>query len=249
MKHRFAFLALPVLCGAVLLSVGSAADEKKPPTAEDKARREAQAEDARLLAEAARLAEIGQKYKSPEALIAAGTLVRRVNARTEGKFGQLTAKVTVLDEKGNPVPNARIETVKTTSLDDLASGYFDAASALAIELKTSKEVDALIRAAKTRTFEGRGAYGGPQLVTRVLGPHESHRYEFEFDEHSLAAVGFEATGNCRWELRNGEHRLFELTSFNGQYGWVPEREHRGRHYEFTVRNEERRPVTYRLATN
>src|ERR1700730_14424181 len=99
------WMGLAAVCAAVTLFVplSPAEDAKpKPPSAEEAAKQATQAGDVELLAAAYRLAEIGEKHKSPEALVGAGSLILKLKAMTKGELGELALKPEVQDENDKP---------------------------------------------------------------------------------------------------------------------------------------------------
>src|SRR5207248_2042458 len=133
--------------------------------ASDEAREEAKKKEAgaravELLAEAHRLAAIAEKDKMPEAYITAGSLVRQVKAMTAGaRKGKPDAKVQVRGKNDKPVKGAKVKAEKSKSLDAMAERFFDLADELGAQLNLTKEVKALIRAARARDTKARGRIG------------------------------------------------------------------------------------------
>ncbi len=243
------WLGLVLLLGLAAPAVWSA--DQAPPSAAE-ARQEAQAKDVELLADAYRLAEFAETHKAPEAYVAAGSLIRKLKALTKGQIDQLDAKPEVLDENDKPVKGAKVETQKSESLDDIAQGFFDSASALGLELKLGPEVEALMKAAKARNYDrgARGAVGGPKWFTRALGPKQKHVYTIAFDTLTIASVGFQSSATTRCKMQIGGYTHFNQVVRVGNYTWKP-KEDRGpvKIYTITVHNPHNSPVVYKLFTN
>lgn len=238
---------------AVLGLVGSAALlSAQAPQSAAEAKQEAQAKDVELLADAYRLAEFAETHKAPEAYVAAGSMILKLRALTKGEIGQLDAKPEVLDENEKLVKGAKVETQKPETLDDIAQGFFGSASALALELTISKEVETLIRAAKARNYDrgARGAVGGPKWFACPLGPKQTHVYNIPFDTYSIGSIGFQASATTRCKMQIGSYVHFNQVVRVGQYTWKP-KEDRGpvKNYVITVHNPHNSPVTYKLFTN
>lgn len=246
------WLAMVALLGATAFLVPpSSADDPKPT---NQARQEAQANDVELLAQAYKLAEFADKHKAPEAYVTAGALVLKLNAQTKGKLGKLEVKPEVQDEAGKLVKGAEAKTEEAEGLQDVAEGFLDQASKLAKDLKMSPEVEALIKAAKSRRYtddlEKRGAIGGPKLVVRVLPPKQTHVYEILFDTYSIGALGFQASAPTRCKMQHGSSVHFNQLVTVGQYTWKPNQKAGPvGGFMVTVHNPHKVPVMYRLFTN
>jgi len=245
-------MALGAVCAAVTLLVlpAPAEDPKpKPPSTAEAAKQATQAGDVELLAAAYKLAEIGDKQKSPEALVGAGSLILKLKALTKGEMGELALKPEVQDEKGQPIAGAKVEAAKPESLEEIAQVFFDTASNLGKDLKMSDEVEALIKAAKARKYDEspRGAKGGPKWLTRTIGPHQMHVYNWPFHGHSLASVGVRGSAPLHTKMRTGDRIHFDGTTGVGQYSWVPQ----GTHPTATisVQNPHNFKVSYQLFSN
>jgi hypothetical protein len=251
MFHKLFWLGLAVLAATMtMLAPPSAADDPKSPT---EARQEAQANGVELLAEAYRLAEFARTQKAPEAYVTAGSLLLKLHADTKGQIGELDVKPEVLDENDKPIADAKVETQKPQRFDALANDFFDSASALGVELKVSKEVEALIKAARSRRYtpdvETRGAVGGPKLIVRRLPPKQSHVYDIPFDTHSVGSIGFEASAPTRCKMAFGAYVHFNQVVRVGQYTWRPRPKEPIRTFTITIKNQHDTPVTYKLFTN
>lgn len=246
MKRKTFWLGVVALLGATTLP--STADDPKPG---DAAAQEAQAGDVELLAAAYQMAAIGEKEKLPEAYVAAGSLVLKLKARCKGEMGRLDVVPEVQDENDKPLKGVAVETQKSENLDDLAQEFFDAASALAKDPKTSAAVEALIKSAKTRTYAPgtRGAVGGPKWFTRVLGPHQTHVYKIPFDTYSVGSVGFQASAPTRCTMNIGGYVHFNQVVSVGNYTWQPKPDREVKTYTISVHNGRHVPVTYKVFTN
>src|SRR5262249_22001879 len=149
-----------------------------------------------------KMADFGREAKSPEALIAAAGLLRKVSAGRAGKPGALTDKP--VEDNDKPVGEG---TLKTRSLEEEANEWFRDASDLAAagDPKVSKAVDLLIKEAKERKYGSdvgtRGAAGGPKWVSRPLAPGESHVYNIPFVTGVPAAIGLKSTGSAPMRVK------------------------------------------------
>src|SRR5262249_24461983 len=149
------------------------------------------------------------------------------------------------------IKDAKVESRKPESLDDIAQDYFDSATRLGAELKMSKEVEALIKAAKARNYEtgARGAVGGPKWFTRVLGPKQTHVYNMSFDVNSVGAIGCEASAPTRCKMVINDYVHFDQVVRIGQYSWKPRPDWPIKTYTIMVHNHHDYPVTYKVFTN
>lgn len=243
MKRVLCALSFLVLCSLV----GGA-----EPTADEKQAK--QAEDIDLMIQAAQLADVGKRLKSPEAYLAAGSLLLQLEARTKASgFGTLNVKPTVLDDKDQPVAGARVETQKALPLKDMAEDHFDAASALGAELKLGKALDEAIKLAKTRPYDtgARGALGGPQrLVGVVLLPGQTHEYPLRFAPPAAASIGYTSSGPVRFSFSGPGSVSFSGKDVAGRFNWVPPANADGKLYKVTIRNPSgKAAVAYTLLTN
>lgn len=253
MTGVYKWMGLTAVGAAVILFVPlSPADDvkSKPPSTDQADKQAAQASDVELLAAAYRLAEIGEKYKSPEALVAAGSLILKLKALTKGELGELALKPEVQDENDKPIEGAKVEVPKPESLEEIAQGFFDTASGLGTELKASHEVEAMIKAAKGRKYDAgaRGAKGGPKVLTGTVGPHQTHTYHISFDAHAIAAIGFHASAPLRAKMIQGSQIHFDQVLATGEYRWMPQGK-KGATVVITVQNPHKSKVTYQLFSN
>jgi hypothetical protein len=129
-----------------------------------------------------RTAEFGRDNKSPEALVAAGVMLRSLRA---AKKTAITEQPT--DENGKPVEGKPLE---DRSFADEAAGLFAEASLMAAEMKLDR-FDAYIDSAKTRNT--RGVVGGARSIRRKIGPGQVHHYHFKFECAKPCVVGFNAS--------------------------------------------------------
>ena len=227
-----------------------------PPKPRESAAKKAQAEDVELLADAYRLAEFAEKHQAPEAYVTAGSLVLKLKARTKGQMARPTDQPQVADAAGKEIPNARPEANPPESLDDIADGFFTAASALGVKLKTSAEVEALVKAARARAYapadvETRGPVGGPRVYSYVLAPKATHTYHVPFDVYNLAAVGVQASGPVRCKMWQGPFQHYDQLVRVGKYVWKPQspRNQETVNFGFSVHNPNNFPVNYTLLMN
>jgi hypothetical protein len=246
MRRRLICIVIAGLLIAPLVIAAQGAGDKTDDA------QQAQAADVELLAEAHQLAETGQKLKVPEAYVAAGRLLLRLQKQTGGKLGKIDAEPKIEDDDGNPIKGAKAEVAQVESLEKTADNFFGDALALAVEQKNVEPVRALIKAVKDDPggASERGAIGGPKLIARVIPPRQTHVWAIAFDTHSMAAVGFQATAPCRCRMVNQNgHEFFDQTVRSGKFVWQPRGKSHLKGFMVTVHNPHKAPVTYRLFTN
>jgi hypothetical protein len=243
---------LPVLLAGGLLAAvlpsGAAPDK-----GEEKEKQE-KADAIGDLITAYKMADFGRESKSPEALIAAASLLRKVSAGRAGKLGALTEKP--VDDNDKPVAEG---TLKTRSLEEEANDLFRDASDLAAagDAKVSKAVDQLIKEAKERKYgldDGvtkRGAFGGPKWVSRPIAPGEAHVYNIPFVTGVPAALGLKSTGMAPLHVKmhiGGFVHFDQVVKF-GEYNWVPKPDVPVKTFTIRITNVSGRPTAYTLLTN
>ena len=163
-----------LLLGGLLVAVPpSAADEKKDeePKPEEKVVEE--------ITNAYRLAEFGRKNKSPEALIAAGSVLRSLK-------GARLAKIT---DKPKFEEDDKSEEVKGKNFEEQADDLFEEDRAIAAKEKI-RGVDGLIKAAKDREY--RAVVGGPRNINRTIGARATHVFNIDVFPNQFSTFGFRA---------------------------------------------------------
>jgi hypothetical protein len=222
------WLAVAVLIGGL---VGLALCD--PARAEDKKEKsdsEIKAEVVKNLAAAAEMAQIGRDKQAPapEALIAAASLLRKVDAwltsqnltlekldlPVQGGTGQPPA-----DEKKGKKIDAPAE--KEKSLKDQAAALFDEARDIG-----GPGVVAMIKAARAREykfeFKKRGAIGGPKRVTRIVPGNGWHGYTIWFEANKPAVVAVRSNGFVRFRVRlPGTGEVMNTAAMSSSYSWFP----------------------------
>jgi hypothetical protein len=178
-----------VLLAAVALILGLwpvGADAQKKKDKEPAASEDQAGDDIAELVNAYKLAEFGRKNDAPEALITAGSLLRRF---AKMQMGKIAEKATIEVEKGaKDEPLDKV--AQAPDYEEEANALFDEAQALATKLKVN--VDKLIKMAKERP-NTRGVIGGPRSISRMVGPKQTLVYHFNFEPHRPCAVGFQAS--------------------------------------------------------
>lgn len=163
-------------------------------------------------------------YQSPEALVAAGGILLRVQ-KDSGGFQ-------AVDEKGEPVKDG-----KAADLAKQADELFAQARTLAKGDKArTSEVEELIKQAKA-VEEKRGAVGKPRTVTRVLKPGETVEIIIGFVPSSPASVSYTTAGGPRQQceiIGPGGNTLYDNTGRDGTHNWT------------TVKDDKKRMITIRL---
>jgi len=257
-------LKLRVLVGSLALAVALtgawspvAAQGTKEPTKEELAQAADRADVVAQLATAANLAAFGRgelgdetglkAAKSPEALVAAGGILLRINAATGGEMKAITTKPT--NDKGETL---KVELAKNTPLADEAKGLFDAARAMVASDKAkTTALEGLIKQAEEVTK--RGACGGPRTLCCTANGGETHTYVVPFIGGCPAAVAMTSNGPGKIRLEilspNGD------TMFDGKGGWAnynwktSGNANVTRNITIKVTNLGRNPTPYRVTTN
>ncbi len=132
-----------------------------------------------------RMAEFGRNAKtpSPEALVAAGSLLRSLKG---AKLTKIAEKPTDADGKA-----AAGEDQATQNYEEQANELFDEAIALATKQGQDKTITELIKIAKARQY--RAVLGGPKTINRTIGPNGWAVYNMEFEPHKRGTFGFRAS--------------------------------------------------------
>jgi len=181
LKRRWLFgvvAAVVALAGATMLP---AAQEKK---AAEKSERTA--DD--IIADAVtayKMADFGRDHKSPEALVAAASLLRSLQGI---KMDAIAEKPTGEDDK-TPADG---QEEKVKSFAEQADELFDEASALGLTLKLAY-VEPMIKAARAREYRTRAVVGGPKTIRRGIGPRKTESFHFKFQPNQIGSIGFRAS--------------------------------------------------------
>lgn len=199
---KFRWLAALLFGGAVLCLAATdpvaGQDGEEPLTKEE----EAQRENLQDLLMAHRLAAFAKAYKAPEALVTAGGLLLKVNSAIKGE-AKVDASAT--DEKGNTV-----EAVKAKSLKEEAADLFDAALGMK---PGSKELQAMIKAARTRdykkdpAFADRGVVGGPKRISKRVDAGGRQHFNLKFASGQPGSVALTSSAPVRFIVRAGGSTL------------------------------------------
>jgi hypothetical protein len=180
------------LAASSLLLLPAGADAQKKKKDPGKAGEQYKAEDVlNDIITAYRLKEFGEKHKSPEALIAAGSLLRKA---ATAKLENIAEQPTIEDDKGNKVEASK-EPAKSVSLADEADTIFAHALGLANELKLTG-IDKLIQLAEKREYKQpgeRAVIGGPQAIQRTINPGQTQVYHFKFQPQMPCAIGLRSS--------------------------------------------------------
>ncbi len=191
--------------------------EKDAGKAKEESEEEANARAMKEIITAAEMADFGGKHNAPEALIAAGSLLRKV-AFERGKDFLQPLDTPVVDDKGNKVD---VSAVKEKSLEDQARELFNQANAMAVEQKLN--LTRLIKAAREREYKkGRAAFGGPRRVTHRVLRGRWNYYNLSFVPNQTAAVALRSNYPVRlvvWQQGVGVLSNNVVTA--GNYTWVP----------------------------
>jgi hypothetical protein len=215
MLRRYTLLALMLAAGVLFAALPSGAadkDEKKESEAETKA-----AGKATLIVDlitANRMAEFGREHKAPEALVAAGSLLRQAATRANEGLGVLGEKP--IDENGKEIKE---EPKKSADLKDQARDLFDEARAMA---SGDKAMMAVIKEAETREYKTRDVFGGPKRVERAINPGQVHVYHIPFITNLPASVGLTSQGSTlHFQIKAGDAELFAVRGNYANYNWTP----------------------------
>ena len=165
--------------------------------------------------------------QSPEALVAAGGILLRVQ-KASGGFE-------AVDDKGEAAKDG-----KAADLTAQAEQLFADARNLAKGNKVrAGEVDDLIKLAKAVENQ-RGAVGKPRVNTKVLKPGESVEITIGFVPGSPATVSYTTAGGPRQQVEiigpNGK-TLYDNTGRDGSHSWT------------TVNDDKKRMITIRLTNH
>jgi len=221
---------IPVLLLCGLLGVNlcpSRAEDEKSSSKDDKDKPDAKQGNVKDIVTAHQMAEFGRSYKAPEALIAAGALLRKVHAMTDGK---VDASVDLsATEKGTDG--------EAKSYKDLSDELFDEATAM----KKSEAVEELIKEAKKREyskpkdFEERGVLGGPKRISRKVDAGGLHRFNINFVANQAGTVALTSDRPVRFIIRLGESTLNNSVVTSYHYTFMPRGRGVSRKVEIEVR--------------
>ena len=224
-----------LLLGLVFAMTGMAsAAEPTKAEMESAARRGKMVED---LVTASRLMAFGKgefaeasglkDFQSPEALVAAGGILLRVQKGSGG--------FEAVNEKGEMVKDG-----KTADLTKQADELFkDARNLVKGDKARASEIEALIKQAQT-IEDKRGAVGKPRSITKVLKPGESVEITIGFVPACEATVSYVCAGGPKQQceiIAPGGKTLYDNTGRDGSHTWT------------TVHDDKKRMITIRLTNN
>ncbi len=132
-----------------------------------------------------------------EALVTAASLLRRL---AKVNMEQLKETPTVEVDKDAPAGTKALdEAEKAPDLDVEATKLFEEA-----HLKGAKfNMDALINDASTREIK-RSPIGGPRLIVRRIGPHQTATFNVTLYTRQPTSFGFQATAPMRVHITGGK---------------------------------------------
>ena len=244
MRSLAALLLAGGLCSA--LALPSAADDKKDVPKSEPAAEESAAPDPvlELAAAAYKTAEFGRENKSPEALVAAALMLRKL---TFNKKTPITDQPT--DENGNPIADKSLE---ERSFADEANDLFAGARLRAVKLDI-KGFDAVVDSAEKREIS-RGPAGGPKTIRRKIAPGKTEVFALKFKEDERAHVHFHASEPLHLHIeRTDIHHLWvNVTSRSYEHhhpGKVGGKKGHLAPVTITVRNPGKKPAEYTLLLN
>jgi hypothetical protein len=222
---------------------------------------ERDAEVVKNLALADEMAAVGRDkaVPAPEALIAAASLLLKVNAMTGGELGKLEGKdkATVVGGTGEPGEATKgkkldVKAEKSKSLKEQAEELFQAARDLG-----GPGVVQMIKAARARNFDAvkdkfakRGALGGPRRGTYTVPGNNYHHFTIWFEANQPAVIAVRSAEFVRFRVRlpNSAGRLEEVVNnpvMAGHYMWYPRKRVAATVYiQGTGKN-----ATYTISTN
>jgi len=241
---KFAFASSVGFLALLIAPLG--AGDPKPLTAD-----EMRAEYVDDIATAHELAAFADKFKSPEAYIAAASLLLKVEAQSKGKMGELPKEVTVVGADGKEKTESVGAAVK---LSKLANEWFDSARGVA-DPSLAKEVEALIKAAMKREYLDpedkdiveRGKAGGPANMRRTIQPNDTQVIKWKFKANQWAAVGMTSGSALGIKIvgpNGGE--MFSLRGARAVYRWMPRNDMT---VNIRIHNGTNKPTTFNLTSN
>lgn len=199
------------------------------------------------LAAADRMAEAGRDTKSPEMLIAAGSMYRKLSVQyrkpKEVKEIPTGEKDELITEKPLPSPDMTAD----------AAEMFNAARGTTKVPDQIAAINVLIAAAEKRDYskKERGAVGGPKMVTRRIAGGGTHTYHIPYFTQIPAALAVRTSGiriRCRMVHQGYVH--FEQVVRIGQYSWIPKADTgRTKMFTLTIHNVDKGGGQYTLTTN
>lgn len=222
------------------------AGDSKPLTAD-----EIRAEYVDDITTAHELAAFADKFKSPEAYIAAASLLLKVEAQSKGKMGELPKEVTVIGADGKEKTERVGAAVK---LSAQAMEWFDSARGVA-DASIAKEVEVLIKAAMKREYvdpadkdiKERGKAGGPANMRRTIKPNDTQVIKWTFKANQWAAVGMTSGSPLGIKIvgpNGGE--MFSLRGARAVYRWMPKNDMT---VNIRIHNGTNGPTTFNLTSN
>lgn len=248
--------ALVISCGTTLMAQGV---EKGEPEDQEETQQSKVLSD---IAAAQQLiafgrGELGEEtgltsYKSPQALIAAGGILLKVQAATSGKLATINSPV--VDGEGAEVPAG---TDKVDFAADAEALFAEALSSVKDRQRQRAGLEALIQEAKTSASayaatlpkETRGAVGGPRVIKRVINTGKTHNIKISFEAGSNAEIRLQGTSKTKFEVIGPKGKvLFHSMGSKGMYSWNTSG--RGiREITVKVMNDAGPPVAYVIVTN
>jgi hypothetical protein len=165
---------LVVLAGGSILLLSAQTPAQKEKKVE-KTDQEIAVERMQKLMSAYELAEEGRKKNAPEYLITAAGMMRRLSAIPAlNAVPKSDIKPEVTGDNKAPVTDAKMPTLREQS-DELFKEASDMGAGLNVN------VDKLIKLAKERETvdkEERAVVGGPKQVAKMIGPGQTHTYDY-----------------------------------------------------------------------
>lgn len=247
------------LCAVALVALGlvglapttSEAQKKKPPDPEEMAQKEKEryVKDLMLAYE---LKELGlnEDHRSPESLIAAARILRRLS---KVPLAKMTEKPTIELEKEAAKDDKAIDEVNDEP--DLAKEAKDLlAKARAQNEKLKLGLDKAI--ADVETSAGtRAAIGGPRNINRTVGRHQRNVFQISYQAHLPATVGWHSNIPIRVKVVRTDtgNVILDDELQNGVWHWSPglrgQRTGTAVPFTITVVNPHNSPAHYHLYTN
>ncbi len=189
------------------------------------------------------LSGLPKDFRSPEALVAAGTIMLRAHKLTGGQ--QVDANAEVMED-GKAVPAAG----KASTLLDEAKALYDTARAQAegkqladLEKQIKVEMDKLNK-------EERPAVGGPRVISRTIKSGKKHNINIAFEPNSPATVAMQGTGTTQFEVVGPRGNvLWHSKGAWGVYNWNTGTGRNDKDITIRVINRGGPDVAYTIRTN
>jgi hypothetical protein len=163
-------------CLGLAFCIGDASSQEGKAAAEGPDPKAVQQERMRRLAMAYELAETGREKKAPEYLIAAAAMLRHLSGIQDM---QNMKRFDVKPEITGPAGADADKEIKAPSLREQSDEWFREASDLGAA--SNVNVDKLIKIAKERETtdkEERSVFGGPRRIAMLIGPGQTHSFNF-----------------------------------------------------------------------